>query len=93
MPSVIKRGRKSIIISKAWVPDELEIALWSADGKAKLAVLFKGRVPGGGDGHDGIFIYRWDGTDPAGKGEFIGQHRIRWTFRDGYREFPVTITK
>ena len=93
MPSVIRRGQKSIIISKAWTPDELEIALYSGDGKTKLAVLFKGRVPGGGDGHDGMFIYRWDGTDPGRKTEFSGRHRIRWTFRGGYREFPVTITK
>jgi len=91
MPSVIRKGQKSIVMSKAWMPGELTIDVYSADGKEKELQLYRGPTPGGGDGMEGFFIYEWDGTDPGGKRELRGDYRVRWTFRGGHREFPVTI--
>jgi hypothetical protein len=92
LPHVVRRGARSIVLSKAGVPVDLEVAVYSADGKEKLLVLHKGKVDGGTDGHAGIFILQWDGTDPAGKRTFDGAYRMRWTVPDGYREFPLTVT-
>ena len=92
MPSVVKAGTKSIVLCKARVPVELEVAVYSADGKEKKLVLHKGPVPGGTDGMAGIFILQWDGSDPAGKVTLDkGDYRLRWTVPDGHREFAVTL--
>jgi len=92
MPCVIRRGTKSIVLSKLPVAADLEVAVWSADGKQKLLVLYTGKAAGGLDGHAGIHILQWDGTDPAGKRTFDGGYRVRWTVApNDYREFPVTV--
>ena len=94
MPHVIRRssGVKSVVLAKARISGDLEVAVCSADGKRKLLVLHKGKVDGGTDGLVGIFIIQWDGTDPSGKVKLAkGQYRMRWTVADGYREFPVTL--
>ncbi len=94
MPCMIVRGKPSIVLCKAGVAVDLEVAVYSADGKDKLLVLQQGKVSGGGDGHAGIQILQWDGSDPAGKVKLAkGNYRVRWTAADGYREFPVTITE
>ena len=94
MPHIIRRGSgvKSVVLAKARIPVDLEVAVCSVDGKRKLLVLHKGKVDGGTDGLAGIFIIQWDGTDPSGKVKLArGAYRMRWTVGDGYREFPVTL--
>jgi hypothetical protein len=74
-------------------PGDLEVAVYSADGKTKLATLHQGRDKGGTDGRDGILVLHFDGKDPATGAAFPpGDYRVRWTVAgDGYREFPMTI--
>ena len=94
MPSTIHRGKSSIVLCKVRTSEDLEVAIYSADGKQKLLVLQSGEVKGGTDGHDGIHLLQWDGSDPAGKVTLPkGDYRVRWSVPDGYREFPVTIAE
>jgi hypothetical protein len=63
-----------LLLATVATPGELEIAVYSADGKEKLKTLEKRR-------RGAIAIFRWDNPQPC---------RIRWTFNGGsYREFPV----
>jgi len=91
MPRTVKVGAGSIIFSKATVPIQLEVAVYSADGEEKLLTLFQGQAEGGTDGMVGFHIMQWDGKDPAGARTFKGDYRIRWTAPDGYREFPIVV--
>jgi hypothetical protein len=91
MPRTVQKGNNSVVFSKAVVPVELEVAVYSADGKEKLLTLFKGKAEGSTDGVAGFHIVQWDGTDPAGTRSFQGEYRIRWTVPDGYREFPIAV--
>lgn len=94
MPSVVGKGGKSVVLCKVRVPGDLEVAVYSADGKEKKLVLFQGEVPGGTDGLEGIHILQWDGADPAGKLQLQpGAYRVRWAVPDGYREFPITLAE
>jgi hypothetical protein len=88
MPCIIVRGKPSIVLGKVRIPEDLEVAVYSADGRKKLLVLYQGQFAGGPSGHDGIQVLQWDGGDLA-----KGDYRIRWTVADGYREFPVTIAE
>jgi hypothetical protein len=91
LPSIVKKGNSTIILCKARIPqDPFEIALYSADGKDKVLVIHQGKIPGGLDGHAGIFILQWDPASSKDK-PLSGDYRIRWTSVDGYREFPVTV--
>jgi hypothetical protein len=83
IPGMIKRGEKCIIANTSWSSDEMEIALYSRDGKEKLATIHKGK------GQKNII--QWDGTDPERKKQYKGDFRIRWSQGDGYREYPITI--
>lgn len=84
LPHTITGKEKSIIICKSWIPGELQIDLFSTEGK-KINNLYKGNI------EEGIFIITWNGKDPAGKAIYKGDYKIRWTIGTGYREFPVTI--
>ena len=86
LPQTISRGEKTIIANKAFKAGELEIALYSKDGKKKIKQLHKGRVR-----VDQIFVMEWDGTDPATKQKYAGDYTIRWTLNEGYRQRPITI--
>ena len=86
MPSVVRKGKASLVASKARVPGQIEIALYSRDGKTKVTDIFKGETEGGQDGHAGILIREWDGS-----GAEPGEYRVRWRLADDYREFPVTV--
>ena len=90
LPRVIRRGTPSILISKSVKPGELEIAFHTTGGE-KVRVLHCGETTGGSDGHAGVFIFRWDGTDPEGMETYAGNYRIRWTLGEGHREFPITV--
>lgn len=93
MPSAVKRGDKAIVFCKSLASGDLEIALYTADGKTKKVVLYTGPLKGNNDGMSGLMIRQWDGTDPDGKQQFEGPYRVRWTFPGGYREFPITVSK
>ncbi|MEX2234806.1 MAG: hypothetical protein WD824_21770 [Cyclobacteriaceae bacterium] len=83
-PGIVKKGEKFIIANSSWKSDdELEVALYSADGKEKLASLFKSKRQ--------MNIFEWDGKDPAKKNQYKGDYRIRWTLGNGYREYLVSI--
>jgi hypothetical protein len=84
LPHVIKKEENSIIICKSWIPGELQIDLYSIDGK-RLINLFKGKI------EEGIFMITWNGQDPSRKITYKGDYKIRWTIGTGYREFPVVI--
>lgn len=84
IPNTFKKGDKVWIIDYQWKPGDLEVALYSADGKKKIRDLFKGQRPADN-------IIPWDGTDPEKKIDFKGNYRIRWTLGEQYREFPISI--
>jgi hypothetical protein len=95
LPEKVMMGpplENSIVLCKARRNTELEVAVYSADGKDKKLVLFSGKVPGGTDGHAGIHILEWNGMDAANKLYLpAGDYRVRWTTPDGYREFPIAL--
>jgi hypothetical protein len=94
MPHIVKTGKPSIVLCKSRVTQDLEIAVYSADGKEKKLTLYKDEVKGGVDGMAGIFCIEWDSKDPTGKAALPkGEYRMRWTVPDGYREFPVSIAE
>jgi hypothetical protein len=93
LPAVAATHHPATIACKLLEPGDLEIALYSADGKTRVTTLHRGTERGGSDGRDGIFVLPFDGVDPAtGKAVPPGEYRVRWTIAgDGYREFPITI--
>lgn len=84
LPHVINKENRSIIICKSYIPGELQIDVYSTDGK-KIGGLYRGTIA------EGIFIIDWDGKDPAKKVTYKGDYRIRWSIGSGYREFPIVI--
>jgi hypothetical protein len=80
LPSVFKAGEKTILICNSVVPGEIEVALYSSDGKTKEKILRHSN-------RSEQLIFEWDGAND------FGMHRIRWTFAGGYREFPVTVSQ
>lgn len=84
LPHNIKTGEKSVIICKSRTPGDLQVDLFSKDGKL-LNTLFKGKMKS-------VFhTMTWDGKDPSNKAKYSGEYKIRWTTAGGYREFPVNI--
>lgn len=82
IPSVVTKGSDAFIISKSRVPGDIEIALFSADGRRKVLDIHRTN----GSGQPRLLVLRWDGSHaPA------GMYRIRWTLRCEYREFPVVV--
>ncbi len=97
LPAHFQAGGKTYLLCKSPVSGDVEIALYSADGKTRRAVLHTGRIEGGIDGMKGVYIYQWDGKEPGGK-QVEGPARIRWTYNDAdgkfpgqYREQPIHI--
>jgi hypothetical protein len=84
LPHIITNEKKSIIICKSWIPGELQIDVYSTDGK-KVSSLYRGKIS------EGISMITWDGKDPAKKETYKGDYKIRWTIGNGYREFPIVI--
>jgi hypothetical protein len=96
LPHIIKPGTQSFVLCKARIPEDLEVAVYSADGKDKKLTLYKGQVKGGLDGMAGQFCVEWDGFIPEMKKYATlprGEYRMRWTVPDGYREFPVIVAE
>lgn len=84
LPSIVPKDGKSIIICKTRKPGDLQIDLYSKDGK-KLINLQNKKID------IGLSIMTWDGKDPSNKFTFKGDYKIRWTINGGCREFPITI--
>jgi hypothetical protein len=84
LPHIINDKQQSIIICQSWIPGDLQIDLYSTDGK-KISNLYQGKI------NEGMFMITWDGKDPAKKETYKGSYKIRWTIGTGYREFPVVI--
>jgi hypothetical protein len=92
MPTTIPLGERTMLACKLIEDGELEIALYSEDGKSKIATLKKGQTKGGKDGRDGVNYILWNGDLGDGKAATPGNYRIRYTVTgDGFREFPITI--
>ena len=91
MPHIIKKGENAIIMNKSWKPSELEITLYSEDGKNKIKSLYKGSNSTGTGGFSSFFLIEWDGTDTDKMENYKGDYRIRWTIGKDFRECPVTI--
>ncbi len=92
MPSVLERGGETLVACKAWAgTGTLETSLYSADGSRRICVLDRRELEGGGDGLAGIVIFPWDGTNPDNGKRLSGIYRVRWTFKDSFRECPVTV--
>ena len=93
LPHIIEKGKKSAIVCKSLESGELDITLYSEDGKEKIKTLYKDSVKGykGIGSKDGICLITWDGTNPGKKDSYEGNYRIRWTLGNEYREFPVVI--
>jgi len=72
------------LVNYSWKPGELEIALYSANGKEKITVIFNGMKPTDN-------VIEWDGTDPRKKITLKGDYRVRWTLGKEYREFSISI--
>ena len=84
VPGVFSKGDKVALVNYSWEPGELEVALYSGNGKDKIREIFKGKKPTDN-------LIEWDGTDPEKKINFKGDYRVRWTLGNDYREFPITI--
>ena len=94
LPHVLKKGTRPYILCKSRIDQEIEVAVYSADGKEKKLTLHKGPVKGGLDGMAGQLCIQWDGADPSTKAPLPkGEYRMRWTVPDGYRELPVSISE
>ena len=84
VPGVFAKGDKVALVNYTWKSGDLEVAVYSANGKKKIAEIFKGKRPADN-------LIEWDGTDPAKKVNLMGDYRVRWTVGNEYREFPVNI--
>lgn len=92
MPRTVSKAAPSVVLCKSRRDVDLEVSVYSADGKEKKGVLFNGKFAGGTDGLVGVQTLSWDGTLPNVKLD-KGSYRVRWTVSDGYREFPVEIVE
>jgi len=91
IPYIITTGQKSTIVTKSDESGPIEIALFTSDGASKLRTIFKGDIVGNPDGHKGFRMIQWDGTDPDTGEQYMGEYIIRWTFKDGYRDYAIKI--
>ncbi|MFW6154887.1 MAG: hypothetical protein ACOC95_06690 [Planctomycetota bacterium] len=86
LPGRIRRGSPSALVTKTSIGGHLRVELIDPMSRKTVQTLHDGDVGGGMDGHGGIVVETFDGGDvPA------GDYVVRWTFRDGYRLFPVRI--
>ena len=91
MPHILSAD-PSVVLCKSRIANDLEVAVYSADGKDKVCVLYDGKIGDGMGGTADIVIFRWDGADPATKVRLpSGDYVVRWTVPDGFREYAVTL--
>jgi hypothetical protein len=82
MPSVVARGKSTLVACKARVAGDLKIELRSKDGKRTVATLHEQSALKLG----GIFNLTWTAKDVA-----PGRYRVRWTLKGEYRESPIEV--
>ena len=85
LPSVMPKDGKTILICKSRNPGDLQIDLYSKNGKKII------NLKNGAAGKERCFIFTWDGKDPSGKKNYKGDYLVRWSINGGYREFPLKI--
>ena len=85
LPHQIKKGKQAIIVCKSRNPGELQIDLYSKQGK-KLENLLTRQIE-----KDRTVVLTWDGKGTANKEAYAGEYTIRWSIGNGYREFPVVL--
>jgi hypothetical protein len=91
MPHILST-KPSVVLCKSRLANDLEVAVYSADGKDKKCVLYQGKIGSGMNGQSDTLILTWDGADPATKAKLPkGNYTVRWTVREGCREYAVTI--
>lgn len=87
LPAAVDRGTGASLVSKSLVAGDFEVALYSADGAKKVADIYSGKTPGGTDGREGVLVLAWKpGADVA-----AGDYRVRWTLKDGFREYAISV--
>ncbi len=93
LPPAFSLGEKAVIACKLSEPGDLDVALYSADGRTRLATLLDRREKGGPTGHEGVVAAAFPEAGPPGGAKLSpGEYRVRWTVAgDGYREFPFTL--
>jgi len=87
LPSSFRVSEGTLLMANVVAPADLEIALYSADGKVRERVLDRQR-------RSGLVIYPWKDFSKTDLAKLRGAHRIRWTTGpESYREFPVSISE
>ena len=93
MPHILST-EPSVVLCKSRLANDLEVAVYSADGKDKKCVLYQGKIGSGMNGLSDTLILTWDGADPpTGARLPKGNYVVRWTVPDGRREFGVVVPK
>ena len=93
VPARLPAESTMLILSGSHVAGDLEIGLWSSDGKDQVATLRKRHLqiyPKKGE-RQGHHLLQWDGRHPETGERLHGKFRIRWTFRKTMREQPITL--
>jgi len=91
LPHILS-AEPSAVLCKSRLATDLEVAVYSANGKDKKCVLYKGKIGSGLNGRSDTLVFTWDGADPATKAKLPkGNYTVRWTVQDGCRECVVTI--
>lgn len=85
LPHEVDKDEEAIIVCKSTEPGELNIDLYSHDGK-KLENLFTRKID-----KNRTVVHTWDGKSGASQKRYQGKYIIRWSIGDGYREFPVVL--
>lgn len=81
MPSVVERGKPTLLACQARVEGGLRIELRSEDGTRAVATLRGETLQ-----KAGLFNLSWDAKDAK-----AGRYRVRWTLKGEYRDFPIEI--
>jgi len=93
VPAQLPIENTMLILSGAHVAGDLEVSLWSADGKKRVATLQKRHMEIYPKKlkRQGHHLLKWDGKHPETGKRMHGKFRIRWTFRKTIREQPITL--
>ena len=91
MPHILST-EPSVVLCKSRLANDLEVAVYSADGQDKKCVLYQGKIGSGMNGLSDTLILTWDGADPATGARLPkGNYVVRWTVPDGRREYGVVV--